>query len=821
MRLPRTVVRLLTRAVVAPLLSPRLPLALRRLLLDASGLVVPGPRGTRRSTGTLGGVPTVRVAPASAVGPHQVLYLHGGGYQVGSPASHRALVAHLALASAAAVHAVDYRRAPEHPYPAAVHDALAAYRALRAAGHPARRIAVAGDSAGGGIAMALVLRLRAAREDLPGSVGLISPWLDLDLGSPELRTNAARDAMLDAGWLADAAQAYRGPGVEAPELRPAEADLRALPPVHVVAGADEILVGDADALVRGIRAAGGQVSYRRVAGMWHAFPVFAGLLREADEAVTALGAALRQDCTGSVEGVGSGSIRSPWTADGTGAAGTGGTRGLRVAVVGAGFGGIGMGIALRRAGIHDVTILDRADGVGGVWRDNTYPGAACDVPSHLYSFSFAPGHEWSRRFAPQPDILRYLQRLTREYGLTDNLRLRTEVTEARWDAARASWRLALSDGSTLDADVLVPACGQLSRPETPAIPGLDTFAGPAFHSAEWDHDVNLDRKRVAVIGTGASAIQFVPAIVDRVAAMTIFQRSAPHLIPKPDRRYGAAHHAFFRAVPAWRSVARACWSAFFEAGALGLTTVRTLAVPFRLVSTGLRRMQVADPALRDRLGPDHPIGCKRILISSDYYPALVRPGVEVVTGAVAGITPTGVRTADGTERPADVIVFGTGFATQDFLAPMKVFGSGGQELSECWRDGARAHLGITVPGFPNLFLLYGPNTNVGSGSAVYMLESQIAYVGQAIALLAGGIGTMTVRADVGSRFDTEMQYRLSSTVWTECASWYRSANGRITNNWPGLMREYRRRTARLSPMDYDTTPLPNPLPTSTNGTLER
>lgn len=784
MRLPRPVVRMLVRALVAPILSPRRPIAMQRRLLDAAGTTVPSPRGVRRSTGALGGVPTVRVAAPGAAGPHQVLYLHGGGYLTGSPVSHRALVAHLSRAAGAPVHVVGYRRAPEHPFPAAVDDAEIAYGALRAAGHEARRIALVGDSAGGGLAMALLLRLRHAGAELPGSVGLISPWLDLDLTAPTVAANADRDVMLDPNWLAGAAEAYRGAALDAPELRPLEADLAGLPPLHVVAGAEEILVGDADTLVERARAAGVAVEYRRVARMWHAFPAFAGFLREADDAVAALGATVRRHCKGP-EGP---RRRAP-----------------RVAVVGTGFGGIGMGIALREDG-REFTLLDRAGGVGGVWRANSYPGAACDVPSHLYSFSFAPGHEWSRRFAPQADILRYLERLTREHGLTAHLRLGTEVTEARWDAGRAVWELSLAGGDTLEAEVLVPACGQLSRPAIPRIPGLDGFTGPVFHSAEWDHDVDLTGKRIAVIGTGASTIQFVPAVAERVASMTVFQRTAPYLIPKPDRSYSKAHHAVFRVVPQCRGLARGFWIGFFEVGALGLTSMRPLSIGFLMAFRGLLRGQVSDPALRRRLRPDYPIGCKRVLISSDYYPALARPDVELVTEEITEVTASGVCTADGIDHPAEVIILGTGFATSDFLAPMKIFGPGGHELSERWREGARAHLGITVPGFPNLFLLYGPNTNLGSGSIVHMLESQIAYVRQAVQMLAAGMATLSVRPEVESAFDTEIQHRLDGSVWTGCRSWYRTASGRIVNNWPGTMREYRRRTATFDVGDFIAQP---------------
>jgi monoterpene epsilon-lactone hydrolase len=296
-RLPRAVVRRLTRVAVAPLLSPRYPLTLRRPLLDASGHLLPLPRGTRRSSGALGGVPTERVAARDAHGPHQVLFVHGGGYQIGSPSSHRAFAAHLGRATGAPVHVPHYRRTPEHPYPAAVDDAEAAYRALRTAGHPAQRIALVGDSAGGGIVMALLLRLRTAGEDLPGAIGLVSPWLDLDLRSPFLRSNSATDAMLSPDWLGPAAAAYLGGRVAPAELRPLEADLAGLPPVHVVAGADEILVGDADALVDRLRAAGGAVTYRRARRMWHDYPVFPGLLADADAAIAALGADVRKACS--------------------------------------------------------------------------------------------------------------------------------------------------------------------------------------------------------------------------------------------------------------------------------------------------------------------------------------------------------------------------------------------------------------------------------------------------------------------------------------------------------------------------------------------
>lgn len=780
--LPCAAVRTTTRLLTAPALSPRLPLSVSRRLLDAQGRLAPVPRGTRDRSGTLGGRPSLRVETPGADADRVVLYLHGGGYVTGSPASHRSLAAWLSDSAGAPVEVLDYRLAPEHPFPAALDDAERAYLEL-AATHAPQHLAVAGDSAGGGLVLALLHRLRAAGVAPPATVGLISPWLDLD--APRV----GRDAMLGPELLETGRRSTLGDRPVPPELRPLEADpatLAALPPLHVVAGAEELLVGDSDRLVERVRAVGGTATYVRAEGMWHDHLVLAGLLDRAHADLRALGLALRRDLA---------------------------TRRVRVAVVGAGFGGIGMGVALAEDDLGAVTLLEKARGPGGVWRDNTYPGAACDVPSHLYSYSFAAG-DWSRRYAPQPDILRYLEGVVAEHGLAP--RLDTEVVDAAWDEAAAVWRLRTRSGGAegapegvLEAEALVSACGQLSHPAEPDLPGLDTFAGPVFHSARWDHSVDLRGKRIAVVGTGASAIQFVPEIAGDAAAVTVFQRSAPWLLPKPDRSYGARAHRLFARVPLWRTLSRLGWTGFFEAGALGLTTARAVAAPFPVVHRALLRRQVPDPGLRAPLVPDYPVGCKRILFSSDWFRTMAAPHVALVTEAVAEVTPQGVRTADGELHPADVIIFGTGFRTQDFLAPMRVVGRDGAELSERWRDGARAHLGVTVPGFPNLFLLYGPNTNVGSGSIVHMLECQIRYAREGIRRLAAGARSVEVRPEAASAYDVEMQDRLTGSVWTECASWYRAGTGgtgRITNNWPGTMREYARRTAVLDEAEYVTTP---------------
>jgi cation diffusion facilitator CzcD-associated flavoprotein CzcO len=461
----------------------------------------------------------------------------------------------------------------------------------------------------------------------------------------------------------------------------------------------------------------------------------------------------------------------------------------RVAVVGAGFGGLAAAAAVREAA--DLVVFDRGDDVGGVWRDNTYPGAACDVPSHLYSFTFAPEHRWSRRFAPQPDILRYLRRVADECGLHGHLRLRTEVTEARYDDERRVWRLVTTTGDIVEADVLVPACGQLTRPARPDLPGIAGFRGSVLHSARWNHAVDLRGRRVAVVGTGASAIQIVPAIADDVAALTVFQRSAAHLAPKPDRRYSAVHSALFRHVPAWPRLVRSALMAVFERA--GAVPVGPAPGPVQLAFRALLRARVPDGALRARLRPAHPVGSRRVLVSSDYHRALRRPHVDLVTAPLTGLTPDGVRTADGVVHPVDVVVLATGFETEEFLAPMKVFGRGGRVLSDEWRDGARAHLGMTVPGFPNLFLVHGPNTALRAGSVIHMIECQARYLRQAIDRIVAGRRTLEVRRDVADAFDAETQRRLGAGA------------RRSVNDWPGTMREYERRTARFDDAEYRAT----------------
>jgi cation diffusion facilitator CzcD-associated flavoprotein CzcO len=470
----------------------------------------------------------------------------------------------------------------------------------------------------------------------------------------------------------------------------------------------------------------------------------------------------------------------------------------QVVVIGAGFGGIGMAIALKRAGIEDFVVVDRADDLGGTWRDNSYPGLSCDIPSHLYSFSFRPWR-WSRRFPPREEILAYLHALVAERGLGPHLRFGCGVAAAEFDEHRAVWNLTLDDGRTLQARVVVCALGQLGRPALPDIAGRDGFAGPSWHSARWNHDVGLAGKRVAVVGTGASAIQFVPEIAKVAGHVDVYQRSAPYVLPKADRPYHDAEQALYDRLPVVRKADRLRIFLYGELLTSGFVlSPKLLAGPMQLWRRQLRS-QLADPELRARCVPDYVMGCKRVVFSNDWYPALARPEVELVTERIERIVPDGVMTADGTTRVADVIIYATGFKAAEFLAPMLVSGLGGRPLRQAWQDGPQSYLGITVSGFPNFFMLYGPNTNLGGNSIIYMLEGQIGYVLGAIqALQAERLAWLDVRPDVQDAFNAWVQSASRTSVWeTGCHSWYTTASGRNTNNWPDHTFMYRYQVRRF------------------------
>ncbi len=493
----------------------------------------------------------------------------------------------------------------------------------------------------------------------------------------------------------------------------------------------------------------------------------------------------------------------------------------RVVVVGAGFGGIGMAAALKRAGIEDFLVIDKAADLGGTWRDNTYPGLACDVPSNLYSFSFRPGR-WSRRFPQQQEILAYLHTLAAERGLGAHMRFGSGVASAKFDRRTATWSLTLEDGDTIQASAVVSALGQLNRPALPDIPGRADFAGPSWHSARWDHCVDLAGLRVAVVGTGASAIQFVPEVAKTAAHVDVYQRTPPYILPKPDRPYREAEQAIFDKFPVVRKADRLRIFLYGELLTSGFVlSPKLLALPMLQWRKQLQAA-ITDPQLREKCIPDYVMGCKRVLFSNDWYPTLARPNVDLVTESIERIVPDGVVTAEGSTRLAEVIIYGTGFQTLDFLAPMSVTGLGGRALDDMWHDGAEAYLGIAVAGFPNFFMLYGPNTNLGGNSIIYMLEGQISYVLAAIeALEADGLDWIDVRPEVQSAFNAWVDKASRTSVWESgCHSWYTTASGRNTNNWPDHTFLYRHRVRHFDLGQYRVMPKRPATAAGTDGRID-
>ena len=483
--------------------------------------------------------------------------------------------------------------------------------------------------------------------------------------------------------------------------------------------------------------------------------------------------------------------------------GDGARRSPSIAVVGAGFAGVGAVVMLRRAGYEEVTVFERGERLGGVWRANTYPGAACDVPSHLYEFSFAPNPRWSRRYAPQGEIQAYLEEVARSHGVLERIRTGVEVTRAAWDEQRGRWTLQTSAGAH-EADVLITACGQLSVPKMPSTPGLERFEGPAFHTSEWRHDVELAGRRVAVIGTGCSAIQTVPAIQPVAAHIDVFQRSPGWTVPKMDFAYPPRAQRLFERFPLLQRLDRAAVFALMELGAAAMTSQRWLIGPFRAAGRRQISRAIADESLRAKVTPGDEIGCKRIMLTDEWYPTLTKPNVELITEPIGEFTAGGVRLRDGNERPAEVLVLATGFQTHGFVAPMEIVGAAGRTLAEEWLPVARAYLGMSVPGFPNMFLLYGPNTNGGTGSVIYTIEAAMSHVIAALGALARTRSRqIEVRRQTAEAFDRELRAALADTVWhTGCTSWYVDENGNDPNQWPWLWSAYRRRTARIGPGEY-------------------
>jgi cation diffusion facilitator CzcD-associated flavoprotein CzcO len=477
---------------------------------------------------------------------------------------------------------------------------------------------------------------------------------------------------------------------------------------------------------------------------------------------------------------------------------------IPIAIIGAGFSGLAMAIQLQKRGIHSFTIYEAGDEVGGTWRDNTYPGCACDVPSHLYSLSFAPKADWTRKFGEQAEILEYLKDVTDAHGLRPHIRFSTRIVAARFDEDAACWRLTTGDGREVTAKVVVSGTGPLSQPAFPDIEGLDRFEGKLFHSARWDHDYDLTDKTVAVVGTGASAIQIVPAIAPTVKQLHLFQRTPPWVMPKPDRAFSPLEKRLFAASPRLRRAYRALTYWTRELQAVGFVASPKVLDFFSRFAREHIRAQIDDPDLREKVTPDYRMGCKRILPSNDYYPALNRDDVEVIPHGVARVTERGLVAADGTEREVDAIVFATGFDVSAFMSAMEVRGLGGRDLDEVWQGGAEAYYGLAVSGFPNLYLLIGPNTGLGHNSMVFMIEAQVHYILQCIERLRREeLDYLDVRDAEQRAFNASLQDRMKDTVWSSgCRSWYLDENGKNFTLWPGFTFEYWLRTRRPRWKDF-------------------
>lgn len=497
----------------------------------------------------------------------------------------------------------------------------------------------------------------------------------------------------------------------------------------------------------------------------------------------------------------------------------------RIAIIGTGFGGLGMAISLRRAGLNNFLLIEKRGEIGGTWRDNTYPGCACDVPSHLYSFSFDINPNWSHVFPPRDEIFAYLTRLARKYQLYAQTRFNTEITASRFDEEAGHWRLTTRQGGEIEADIVIAALGQLNRPKIPPLKDAEQYQGVLFHSAVWQHGHDFKNKKVGVIGNGPSAAQFIPALVASGAQVTVFHRSPAHVVPRNDAPYSALARFLFRFVPGLTRAYRFLiyWTlernfVFFNEWQKNLSWPARLGLRTLNWNGGLKKMiaehfddQVKDPKMRKILQPDYPLGCKRVVIADDYYPALQAENCRLVTQPIQRLTKTGVEVGQGKARAhhaCDAIIYGTGFESTAFLAPIEIVGRRGRSLNQSWAQGAEAYLGIAMPAFPNFFMLYGPNTNLGHNSIIFMLECQIRYILSALKKLQTQKALyMELRQDAMTQFAQYLHARLKSSVWAgNCDSWYKNDAGRIVNNWPDFTFRYARATAQCRAEDYQFYP---------------
>ncbi|VVJ23233.1 Cyclohexanone monooxygenase (EC [Amycolatopsis camponoti] len=483
------------------------------------------------------------------------------------------------------------------------------------------------------------------------------------------------------------------------------------------------------------------------------------------------------------------------------------TERFKVVIVGTGFSGLGQAIQLEKAGIRDYVILEKATEVGGTWRDNSYPGCACDVQSHMYSFSYEQNPDWSRSFSPQPEIFDYLKGVADKYRLREKIRFGVELTGAHWDERERRWTATTEDGREFVAQFLVSGVGGLHIPQVPELPGIAEFKGQTWHSAQWNHEYDLRGKKVAVVGTGASAVQFVPKIAPEVAELTLFQRTPPWIMPKPDHAMPSWAQTLFKRVPGTQRLYRNALYWLLEARAIGFNGHPAIMKAGELIAKRNIAKGIKDSALRKKVTPDYTMGCKRVLISNDYYPALARPNVDVNTSGIKEVKAHSIVDSAGVEHEVDAIIYGTGFKVTDALEYLDITGVDGRDLAKEWAtEGMRTHKGIAVSGFPNLFFLLGPNTALGHNSVVFMIESQSRYVVDAIKLAGSrDAAALDVRPGVQEKFQRDIQAKLVKGVWTQggCKSWYLDAKGVNRTIWPGFTWRYWLETRKVDPADFE------------------
>lgn len=747
------------RAVSSLWLSSKTPLAWQRRGSELATALLPLPHDVDITATAVGGVPADWLMPRNADPARVLLYLHGGGYAIGSSRSHRPLAAALATRVGAHAAVLNYRLAPEYPYPAALDDAWVAYRALLDSGFAPGRIAVVGDSAGAGLALALAMRLRDEREPAPAVVGLICPWVDLVPDLSGIRGDAPHEPLLRRPTLSRWAAAYAGDQARNPMVSPLHGDFSGLPPLIMHSAGDDLLATDADRLDARARAAGARLEHRKYPGLWHDFHSLTGLLSAADEAVAALADSLRTKFP----------APSPTP---------------RIGIVGAGMSGLCMGAKLRHAGLENFTIYEKASEVGGTWRENKYPGLSCDVPSRFYSYSFAPNPDWTHTFPPGSELQDYFVRSADEFGLRQRIQFDTEITDAKWINGR--WHLRSAGGHTDTVDLLVAATGVLHHPRLPDIKGLGSFSGPVFHSARWDDQVRLEGKRIGLIGTGSTGVQITTALSCVAGRLVVFQRTPQWVLPVPNFRYSAISRALFRRFPklnhlSYRGYQRLLESSF--AHAVTEPGWRRDAVS-ALCKLSLR-FGVRNQDLRRKLTPSDQPMCRRLIMSGGYHRAIQRSTVELVTEGIDYVNERGVVTTDGELHEVDVLVLATGFDAHAFMRPMRLVGENGVTIDEAWRDGPRAYNTVAVPGFPNCFMLIGPHSPIGNHSLIAIAEAQADYVLRWVEVLRRGKATsLAPTLEATEAFNAEMRSAMPKTVWTTgCNSWYLGPDG-LPELWP-------------------------------------